>query len=165
MSKRIAIAGVTGAVGQEILSCLQHRNFPFSSIKMLASARSAGKTQDFHDVDIALFSAGGSQSKLYAPAAAASGSAALNAPKGIIANPNCSTIIMNLPVFPLHKAYGVERVSVATYQAASGAGAAAMYVYINFYSFFFFQFFFFFFFLYDIFYLTIFLIKFFFFFW
>ena len=132
---------------------------------MLASARSAGKTVDFmgkthvieemtensfHDVDIALFSAGGSQSKQFAPAAVDAGcvvvdnssayrmdpSCPLVVPEvnpeeakkhnGIIANPNCSTIIMNVPVWPLHQEFGVERVVVSTYQAASGAGAAAM---------------------------------------
>jgi aspartate-semialdehyde dehydrogenase len=163
---RLAIAGVTGAVGQELLACIENRGFPFESIKMLASARSAGKKQEFmgktytieeltedsfEDVDIALFSAGGSQTKIFAPKAAAAGcvvidnssafrmdpqcplvvpevnpEAALDAPKGIIANPNCSTIIMNLPVWPLHQKFGVERVVVSTYQAASGAGAAAM---------------------------------------
>eukprot|EP00938_MAST-03A_sp_MAST-3A-sp1_P000150 g150.t1 len=161
----VAIAGVTGAVGQELLRCLEKRNFPIKSIKMLASARSAGKSQEFmgqtytieelkedsfEDVDIALFSAGGSQTKQFAPAAVMSGcvvvdnssayrmdpSTPLIVPEvnpeeaknhnGIIANPNCSTIIMNVPVWPLHQNFGVDRVVVSTYQAASGAGAAAM---------------------------------------
>ncbi len=162
---RIAVVGVTGAVGQEFLRILEQRQFPYASIKMLASARSAGKKQSFKgkdhlieelkedsfkDVDLALFSAGGSISKKFAPIAAAAGcvvvdnssafrmdpSVPLVVPevnpgdiakhKGIIANPNCSTIIMNLPVWPLHKAVGVKRAVVSTYQAASGAGAAAM---------------------------------------
>lgn len=162
---RLAIAGVTGAVGQEFLAILQQRDFPFAELKLLASARSAGKqitfkgktytveelTEDsFADVDLALFSAGGSISKKFAPIAAAAGcvvvdnsSAFRMDPKtplvvpevnpddidwhqGIIANPNCSTIIMNVPVWPLHQAFGVKRVVVSTYQAASGAGAAAM---------------------------------------
>jgi len=162
----IAIAGSTGAVGQELLDLIKERNFPFANLKLLASKRSAGKTQhfmgkdytveeltvdSFKDVDIAFFSAGGGQSKKFAPAAAKDGAvvidnssayrmdpdvplvvpevnpdAAFNRPKGIIANPNCSTIIMNMVVFPLHQKVGVERVVVSTYQAASGAGAAAM---------------------------------------
>jgi len=161
----VAIAGVTGAVGQEFLELLEQRNFPLSNLKMLASSRSAGKKIDFmgktytveemteesfKDVDIALFSAGGSQSKKFAPAAVRDGCIVVdnssafrmdpNAPlvvpevnpeairehKGIIANPNCSTIIMNVAVWPLHQVAPVERVVCSTYQAASGAGAAAM---------------------------------------
>jgi len=161
----IAIAGVTGAVGQEFLRILEQRDFPFASLKMLASSRSAGKVitfkgvdytveqmtdGSFDDVDLALFSAGGSQSKHFAPIAAGKGCVvidnssafrmdphtplvvpevnpgAIDGHRGIIANPNCSTIIMNVPVWPLHQAFGVERVVVSTYQAASGAGAAAM---------------------------------------
>ncbi len=162
---RIAIAGVTGAVGQEFLEIIEQRDFPFSSLKMLASARSAGKQQafkgeaypieeltgdSFGDVDIALFSAGGSISRKFGPAAAEAGcvvvdnssafrmdqntplvvpevnSGDISGHQGIIANPNCSTIIMNVPVWPLHQAVGVKRIVVSTYQAASGAGAAAM---------------------------------------
>lgn len=165
MSKNIAIAGVTGAVGQEFLRILEQRNFPFNSIKMLASSRSAGKkitfkgteytveemTRDsFDGVDIALFSAGGSRSKEFAPAAVKAGAVvvdnssafrmdrqvplvvaevnpeAVAGHNGIIANPNCSTIIANVPVWPLHKANPVKRMVVSTYQAASGAGQAAM---------------------------------------
>ena len=162
---RLAIAGVTGAVGQEFLRILEQRDFPYASIKMLASARSAGSqvvfkgqahtveeltADSFDDLDIALFSAGGSISKQYAPIAAEKGCVVVdnssafrmdpNTPlvvpevnpqdiekhKGIIANPNCSTIIMNVPVWPLHQAFGVKRVVASTYQAASGAGAKAM---------------------------------------
>lgn len=165
VGKHIAIAGVTGAVGQEFLSILAQRDFPFDSLKMLASSRSAGKkiefkgkgyvveemTKDSFDrVDIALFSAGGARSKEFAPAAAASGTVvvdnssafrmdpevplvipevnpeAIDRHKGIIANPNCSTIIANVPVWPLHKANPVKRMVVSTYQAASGAGITAM---------------------------------------
>ena len=86
MAKSLAVAGVTGAVGQEFLQVLAERNFPFSKIKMLASKRSLGKTVEFKgqkytveeltkdsfaDVDIALFSAGGARSKEFAPAAVA----------------------------------------------------------------------------------------------
>jgi len=165
MGKNIAIAGVTGAVGQEFLRILEQRDFPFDSLKMLASSRSAGKkitfkgteytveemTKDsFEGVDIALFSAGGGRSKEFAPAAVEAGAVvidnssafrmdpevplvvpevnpeAIAESKGIIANPNCSTIIANVPVWPLHKANPVKRMIISTYQAASGAGQAAM---------------------------------------
>jgi aspartate-semialdehyde dehydrogenase len=165
MGKNIAIAGVTGAVGQEFLAILEQRDFPFDSIKMLASSRSAGKkivfkskeyiveemTKDsFEGVDIALFSAGGGRSKEFAPAAVKAGCVvidnssayrmdpdvplvvpevnpeAIATNKGIIANPNCSTIIANVPVWPLHKANPIKRMIISTYQAASGAGQAAM---------------------------------------
>lgn len=165
MSKNIAIAGVTGAVGKEFLSILAERDFPFKSMKMLASSRSVGKKIDFKGkeytveeltessfkgVDIALFSAGAARSKQFAPAAVKAGAVivdnssafrmdpkvplvvpeinpqAIAANNGIIANPNCSTIIAIVPVWPLHKANHVKRMIVSTYQAASGAGAAAM---------------------------------------
>jgi aspartate-semialdehyde dehydrogenase len=165
MGKNIAIAGVTGAVGQEFLKILEQRDFPFDSLKMLASHRSAGKkitfkgkkytveemTKDsFAGVDIALFSAGGGRSKEFAPAAVEAGaivvdnssafrmdpdvplvipeinSDAIADNKGIIANPNCSTIIADVPIYPLHKANPIKRMIVSTYQAASGAGQAAM---------------------------------------
>ena len=165
MSKNLAIAGVTGAVGQEFLNILAERQFPFASIKMLASSRSAGKkitfmdkeytveeltTDSFDGVDIALFSAGGARSREFAPAAVKAGAVvvdnssafrmdpdvplvvpevnaeAIKQHKGIIANPNCSTIIANVPLWPLHKANPVKRLVVSTYQAASGAGQSAM---------------------------------------
>ncbi len=165
MGKHIAIAGVTGAVGQEFLNIIAQRKFPFDSLKMLASSRSAGKkiefmgktytveelTEDsFAGIDIALFSAGGGRSKQFAPAAVKAGAVvidnssafrmdpevplvvpevnadAIAQHKGIIANPNCSTIIANVPVWPLHKANPIKRMIVSTYQAASGAGQAAM---------------------------------------
>ena len=162
----IAVAGSTGAVGVEFLRLMEQRNTPVKEVRLLASARSAGKTQKFRGkdvvvqeltadsfkgVDVAFFSAGGAQSKVFCPHAAASGAvvidnssyfrmddqcplvvpevnptAALEAPKGIIANPNCSTIIMNVAVYPIHLEVGVERLVVSTYQASSGAGAAAM---------------------------------------
>ena len=165
MSCNLAIAGVTGAVGQEFLSILEQRDFPFDSLKMLASSRSVGKriefkgkeyiveelTKDsFEGIDIVLFSAGGDRSKEFGPAAVAAGAVVvdnssafrmdadtplvipeINPQKiaehnGIIANPNCSTIIGIVPVWPLHKANPVKRMIVSTYQAASGAGQAAM---------------------------------------
>ena len=168
---RVAVVGVTGAVGQEFLDILAQRNFPMACVKMLASARSAGKTvafqgkdhtveelteKSFEGVDLALFSAGGSISKKFGPIARDMGvvvvdnssafrqdpsvplvipevnpqdlaGITLGSGKGaIIANPNCSTIIALVPVTPLHKAAGVKRMVVSTYQAASGAGYQAM---------------------------------------
>lgn len=165
----VAVVGATGAVGQEFLAVLAQRNFPIGRLTLLASARSAGKqaqfngktytieelTEDsFKDVDLALFSAGGSISKKFGPIASGAGATVVDnssafrmtdgvplvVPEvnpeavqgitlgqgGIIANPNCSTIIMLVPVTPLHRAAGVKRMVVSTYQAASGAGAEAM---------------------------------------
>jgi len=161
----VAIAGATGAVGQELLTVLERRNFPVSELTLLASARSVGKEMKFGEqtlkvkeltrdsfggVDIALFSAGGDRSREFAPAAVEAGAVVVDnssafrmtdyvplvvpevnpeaaaTHKGIIANPNCSTIAMVVPLHPLHRAFGVKRVTVATYQAASGGGAAAM---------------------------------------
>jgi aspartate-semialdehyde dehydrogenase len=166
MSVNVAIAGATGAVGQEFLTVMAERNFPIKNLKLLASAKSAGKemqfagktykveelTHDsFKDVKIAFFSAGGSISKEFAPSAVKAGAVvidntsayrmkegiplvvpevnpeAIHKHVGIIANPNCSTIIMNVPVWPLHKANRVKRIIVSTYQAVSGAGAWGLY--------------------------------------
>ncbi len=165
MGCNLAIAGVTGAVGQEFLRIIEERDFPFTSLKVLASSRSAGKQVDFkgktytveeltknsfEGIDIALFSAGGARSKEFAQAAVAAGAVVVDNSsafrmdadvplvipeinperigehKGIIANPNCSTIIGIVPVWPLHKANPVKRMVVSTYQAASGAGHSAM---------------------------------------
>ncbi len=162
---RVAIAGATGAVGVEFLRCLEERNFPISELKLLASARSAGKTMPFRgreikveeltensfkDIDVAFFSAGGSISKKFGPIAAKAGAVVVDNSsafrmdptvplvipeinpgaivnhKGIIANPNCSTIIGIVPLWPIHQRNPVKRLIVSTYQAASGAGAAAM---------------------------------------
>ncbi len=161
----VAIAGATGAVGTEFLKLLEIREFPLSSLKLLASERSVGKTLSFHGrsytvellddksfdgVDIAFFSAGGSRSKEFAPVAAAAGALVIDNSsafrmdpdvplvvpeinpediwlnKGIIANPNCSTIVMLMAVEPLRKLAPVRRIVASTYQAASGAGAQAM---------------------------------------
>ena len=161
----VAIVGATGAVGVELIRCLEERRFPLSELRLFASARSAGKTLPFHQqpvavrelkedsfrgVDIALFSAGGSTSKRFAPLAAEQGTVvvdnssafrmdpnvplvvpeinpeAVRAHRGIIANPNCSTIIAITPLWPVHRINPLRRMIVSTYQAASGAGAAAM---------------------------------------
>src|ERR1700709_387855 len=152
MSANIAIVGATGAVGQEFLTVLAERKFPIGNLKLLASARSAGKTEtfggksyvvqeltkdSFKDVQIAFFSAGGGISKEFAPAAVAAKAVVIDntsafrmkdgiplvVPEvnpdaikqhiGIIANPNCSTIIMNVAVWPLHKVNRVKRVIVS----------------------------------------------------
>ena len=161
----VAVAGVTGAVGQEFLQLLAERDFPAGQYKFLASSRSAGKKMtflgqeytieeltesSFAGVDIALFSAGGGTSKKFAPIAAQAGAVVVDNSsafrmdpevplvipeinpetiehhKGIIANPNCSTIIGIVPVWPLHQANPVRRMVVSTYQAVSGAGWQAM---------------------------------------
>jgi len=161
----VAIAGATGAVGVEIMRCLEQRKFPLAELRLLASARSAGKTMKFRGrdiavreltdeslagVDIALFSAGGAQSKRFAPAAVKAGaivvdnssafrmnldvplvvpeinSGAMLKHAGIIANPNCVAIVAATPLWPLHQKRRIQRIVMSTYQAASGAGAAAM---------------------------------------
>lgn len=166
VAKNVAVVGVTGAVGQEMLKCLEQRNFPLGEVRALASARSAGKTikfkgkdltiaettaKSFEGIDIALMAVEADQSQEFSPEAVKAGAVVVdnssayrmdpqcplvipeinpqeiaNRPKGIIANPNCSTIIMNMPVWPLHKVNPVKRIIVSTYQAASGAGKPAM---------------------------------------
>ncbi|TFV47007.1 aspartate-semialdehyde dehydrogenase [Bradyrhizobium niftali] len=161
----VAIVGVTGAVGAEFIATMDKRGFRVGKLKALASARSAGKTvsfrgqnvvieelteRAFEGVDIALFSAGGSISKKYAPVAVKAGAVVVdnssafrmdpNVPlvipeinanrirdhKGIIANPNCAAITALVPLWPIHQKNRIKRVIISTYQAASGAGAAAM---------------------------------------
>ena len=159
----VAIVGATGAVGREMMICLAERHFPLSKLTLLASARSAGTTlafqgkeitvqeltkDSFKDIDIALFSAGGSISKEFAPAAAATGCLVIDnssafrleeevplvvpeinpvdaqkASRNIIANPNCSTIITLMGLAPLHRQFGLTGVIASTYQAVSGSGA------------------------------------------
>jgi aspartate-semialdehyde dehydrogenase len=161
----VAVVGATGAVGVEMLNVLERRRFPVGRLTLLASARSAGKslpfqgkqvpvqelTKDsFKGIDIALFSAGGSISKEFAPVAAAAGcvvvdnssafrqddsvplvvpeinAADVRAHKGIIANPNCTTAITLMALYPLHQAFGVRRIIASSYQAVSGTGAKAI---------------------------------------
>ena len=160
----VAILGATGAVGQEFLNLIEERKFPFAELKLLASKRSAGKkipfmgkeytveeaTEDsFKGTEIALF-AGGSASKVFAPAAVKAGAVvidnsstfrmdpevplvvpevnpqAISRHKGIIANPNCSTIIMVMALKPLYDISRIKRVVVSTYQAVSGGCKEAM---------------------------------------
>lgn len=163
----IAIVGVTGAVGETLITVLSERKFPIAKLYPLASARSVDKwvmfnneklavidlaTFDFKGVDIAFFSAGGEVSKQYAPIAAAAGCIVIDNTscfrydediplvvpevnpqriadyknRGIIANPNCSTIQMVVALKPLHDAVGITRINVATYQAVSGTGRKAI---------------------------------------
>jgi len=160
----IAIVGATGLVGGTFLKVLEERAFPFEKAYMFASSKSAGSVIVFSgkeyiveeltetafdgkDIDIALFSAGGSTSAKFAPIAAAAGALvidnssqwrmdpecplvvpevnpedAMNAPKGIIANPNCSTIQAVVPLKPLYDKYGIKRIVYSTYQAVAGSG-------------------------------------------
>lgn len=163
----VAIVGATGAVGETLLEVLEERNFPVKKIYLLASERSAGTSKkfkgksirvenlsdfDFAQVDIGLFSAGGSISAEYAPKAAAAGCVVIDntshfrydddkplvVPEvnpaaiadykntNIIANPNCSTIQMLVALKPIHDAVGITRINVCTYQAVSGSGKPAM---------------------------------------
>ena len=163
---KVAVVGATGAVGETMLSILAERRFPASEIIALASERSVGTDVMYGDeeievqdlakfdpggIDIALFSAGGSISKEYAPKFAAAGAvvidnssafrydddvplvvsevnpeAAKNRPRGIIANPNCSTMQMVVALKPIFDAAGITRINVATYQSTSGAGRSGM---------------------------------------
>lgn len=149
-----------------MLECLADLKVPYAELTLLASARSAGKKVEFQGeeltiqeltpssfegVDIALFSAGGSISKEFAPHAAAAGAvvidnssafrmdeevplvvpeinpeAAFDHPRGIIANPNCTTIISLMALAPLHKAFGLKSIIASSYQAVSGSGAAGI---------------------------------------
>lgn len=165
MALTVGIVGATGAVGVELIRLLHERAFPFSSLKLLASGRSAGKEIRFGDktytieeatpeafegMDIALFSAGASISKALAPEAVKRGcvvvdnssafrmdadvplvvpeinAAAVRGHKGIIANPNCSTAIALMGLYPLHLAFGLKRFVACTYQAVSGSGVKGM---------------------------------------
>ena len=159
--KVVAILGATGVVGQQMLQCLEERNYPVKKLVPLASARSAGKKilfrgeevtvveaapEAFEGVDIVLGAAGDAQARELLPEAAKRGAVCvdnshafrlepdvplvipeINADdvkwhNGIIANPNCATIIGLVPLWPLHQAAGLTRIIASTYQAASGAG-------------------------------------------
>jgi len=161
----VAIVGATGAVGGELIGCLERRRFPLERLRLFASGRSAGRRllfrgegiaveelneDSFPGVDIALFSAGGSVSRRFAPMAVRQGAVVVDnssafrmepavplvVPEvnadaiarhiGIIANPNCVAIVAVMALWPLHQHAPIQRVIAATYQAASGAGAAAM---------------------------------------
>jgi aspartate-semialdehyde dehydrogenase len=164
-SFHVAVVGATGAVGIEMLKTLENRNFPVGKLTPLASARSAGKKlkfrgedvtvqelteNSFSGIDIALFSAGGSVSKQFAPIAAKVGCVVVDnssafrmdpnvplvvpeinaedikAHKGIIANPNCTTAITLMALYPMHQVFGVKRIFASSYQAVSGTGVKAL---------------------------------------
>ncbi|MDR1028934.1 MAG: aspartate-semialdehyde dehydrogenase [Clostridiales Family XIII bacterium] len=158
----LAIVGATGLVGGTFLKVLEERGFPHGQVRMLATAKSAGKSLTFDGetyiveeltehsfdtpVDIALFSAGGETSRVFAPIAAEHGvtvvdnssywrmdpAVPLIVPevnprdieknRGVIANPNCSTIQAVVALKPLYDRYGIKRVVYSTYQAVSGSG-------------------------------------------
>ena len=164
---KLAIVGVSGAVGQEFLKVLEQRDFPFDELVLFGSSRSAGTSypfkskeltvkelkdnDDFKDIDIALTSAGAGASRAFVSTITRYGTVMIdnssafrmdddvplvvpevnaadckNRPRCIIANPNCSTIIMVVALKPIQDMSSIRRVHVATYQAASGAGASAM---------------------------------------
>jgi aspartate-semialdehyde dehydrogenase len=164
MTRRVAVVGATGAVGQDLRRLLEVRDFPADEVVFIATKRSAGRDLPFRHgtvtvraidepdvfdgVDLALFSAGGGTSKRHAPQAVAAGAlvvdnssawrmdpdvplvvsevnpAALEArpAKGIVANPNCTTMVAMLPLKALHDAYGLAGFTATSFQAAGGAG-------------------------------------------
>ena len=161
----IVVVGASGAVGAELLDVLKRRAFPVRKLRLLASARSAGKMMRFREedisvqelrddsftgVDLAFFSAGGEISRRFAPIAAAAGAVVIDNSstfrmnpdvplvipeingtdarehRGIIANPNCTTAVSLMALYPLHVAFGVRRVFASSYQAVSGSGSRAI---------------------------------------
>ena len=163
----IAIVGASGAVGQELIKLIEERRFPYTTLRLFGSARSAGKVyqingkehmvellahnDDFKDIDIAFVSAGGGTSLEYADTITKYGTTmidnssafrmdpdvplvvpevnakrALEAPRHIIANPNCTTIQMLVPLKAIHDLSPITKVHVATYQSASGAGQSGI---------------------------------------
>jgi aspartate-semialdehyde dehydrogenase len=162
---RIAVVGATGAVGAEMLRVLERREFPVASMRALSSKRSTGKNvsfagrnivveelncESFHAIDLALFSAGASVAREWAPIARDAGAVVIDNSsafrmdtdvplvipeingedvkqhRSIIANPNCTTAIALMAIYPLHCAFEVKRVFAASYQAVSGSGARAI---------------------------------------
>jgi aspartate-semialdehyde dehydrogenase len=160
-SLTVAIVGASGAVGQELLRLLADRHFPVASLRLFASARSAGKTVLFQGrpvtieearpgvfagIDVAFFAAGGPVTRSLAPDAVKAGCLvidkssalrmdpavplvipeinpeALRSHKGIVANPNCSTAVALMGIWPLHRRFGLKRLVLATYQSVTGAG-------------------------------------------
>ena len=162
----VGVVGATGLVGSMMRELLAERNFPVGTLRLFASARSAGKvvdfkgtavtvedadTADYAGLDVVFFSAGGSTSKALAPKVAAAGAVVIdnssawrsdpevplvvaevnpdalaNMPKGIVANPNCTTMAVMPVLKPLHDEAGLKRLVASTYQAVSGAGVAGI---------------------------------------
>ena len=163
---QVGVVGATGLVGEFMLKLLEERNFPVKTLRLFASARSAGKsldwknsrivvedaaTADYSGLDVVFFSAGGETSLRLAPVVAAAGALVIdnssawrmdpavplvvaevnahdlaNIPKGIIANPNCTTMAAMPVLKPLHDIAGLRRLTVSTYQAVSGGGVAGV---------------------------------------
>lgn len=164
---RVGVVGATGAVGEVMLATLSERQFPVSEVRALASSRSAGgevdfgrkqlvvedlASFDFSQLDIALFSAGGSVSREFGPKAAAAGCTVIDnssefrydddvplvvsevnphaladfRTRNIIANPNCSTMQLVVALAPIHREVGIERINIATYQSVSGSGKSGL---------------------------------------
>ncbi len=164
-SYHIAVVGATGAVGFEFLRVLERRSFPAAGLRALSSARSAGRSVQFHNepipveeltensfakIDIAFFSAGGDVSRRFAQRARDAGAIVIDnssafrmepdvplvipeingedmkGHRGLVANPNCTTAIALMAIYPLHRAFGVRRAFASSYQAVSGSGARAI---------------------------------------
>lgn len=162
---KLAVVGATGMVGNVMLEVLKERNFPYDELILVASEKSKGKQIDYNgktytlhglqeavdaNPDIAIFSAGGSVSKEWAPKFAAKGTTVIDNSSAwrmdpnkklvvpeinandltnedkIIANPNCSTIQMVLALLPIHRNYGIKRLVISTYQSVTGTGVAAV---------------------------------------
>jgi aspartate-semialdehyde dehydrogenase len=166
VSTNVAIVGATGAVGRTMLQILIEREFPIGELRLMASARSAGRKvetpwgeieiEDLDDADptgigIALFSAGGDRSRRHAPRFAESGAVVVDnssafrmepdvplvvanindsdvhrRPRGIIANPNCTTMALLMAIGPLHRAAGLTSMVATSYQSVSGSGQQGM---------------------------------------
>ena len=163
MSLRVAVVGATGAVGTQMMDLLERRDFPASEVVPFASARSAGRDlgggrivvgldeEAIGGFDVAIFSAGGSISREWAPRFAAAGAVVVDNSsafrmdpdvplvvsevnpgeldhlgRGIIANPNCTTMTIMLPLKALHDAFGLTVIVATSYQAAGGAGQKGM---------------------------------------
>ena len=165
MSVNVAVVGATGVVGRAMRSILEERNFPVKELRLMASARSAGTTLDTRwgevvvedlasadprGIDVALFSAGASRSREFAPAFAEAGAVVIDNSSafrqvddiplvvagvndhaahendGIIANPNCTTMTLMMGIAPLHRAAGIKTMIATSYQSVSGSGSAAI---------------------------------------
>ncbi len=162
MTSNVAIVGATGAVGRTMIQVLEERSFPVGDVRLLASARSAGRKvetvwgevevedlelADPAGVDVALFSAGGARSRAYAPRFADAGAVVVDnssafrmdpdvplvvarvnddaireRPRGIVANPNCTTMALMMAAGPLHRAAGMRSLVTTSYQSVSGSG-------------------------------------------
>ena len=165
MTTDLAVVGATGAVGRTALDILAHRNFPVGRLRLMASARSAGKSLDTawgrievedleqadpQGIDVAIFSAGAERSRIHAPRFAEAGTVvvdnssafrmdpdaplvvadvndhALGSHQGIVANPNCTTMVLMMAVAPLHRAAGLRSMVATSYQSVSGSGQKGM---------------------------------------